>query len=255
MRTNVRRATASSQTTTGSTRTTSSSLCTTNTPMTNLTSTIAWCTSCIELAHGAHWSTLHDDTAHLIGSSPEQTLCHPRSYLWCTLFDSTTPIFLYFSFLSFSVYFLHHDLFRELDNPIVMAKLRCSADIESEDALRRLPLFHMLHRLRVVRRPGVVFGIFYWRLDDSEWVQVRSGIKSSHVHSWRNEDCFGGISKELQLARSISGTSSFLAVCLQIACFEDFKLIGGFVLRLELRNCMFFKFLSWSLDHVKHRLC
>ena len=66
MRTSVRRTTASSQTTTGTTRTTSSPQCTTSTQMTTLTSTIAWCTSCIELAHSAHCSTLDDDTAHLM---------------------------------------------------------------------------------------------------------------------------------------------------------------------------------------------
>ena len=38
----------------------------TSTPMTTLTSTIAWCTSCIESAHSAHCSTLDDDTAHLL---------------------------------------------------------------------------------------------------------------------------------------------------------------------------------------------
>ena len=66
MRTSVRRTTASSQTTTGTTRTTSRSQCTASTPMTTLTSTIAWCTSCIESAHSAHCSTLDDDTAHLM---------------------------------------------------------------------------------------------------------------------------------------------------------------------------------------------
>ena len=57
--------------------------------------------------------------------------CHP----WRVLFDSTSPFFLYFSFLSFSVYFLHNELFLELDNPIVMASLRYSAADESEDTL------------------------------------------------------------------------------------------------------------------------
>ena len=33
-------------------------------------------------------------TPHLIGSSPEQTQCHPRSYPWAHLFDSTTPFLL-----------------------------------------------------------------------------------------------------------------------------------------------------------------
>ena len=54
---------------------------------------------------------------------------------WRTLLDSTSPFFLYFSFLSFSVYFLYHELFLELDNPIVMASLRYSAADESEDIL------------------------------------------------------------------------------------------------------------------------
>ena len=43
---------------------------------------------------------------------------------WRVLFDSTSPFFLYFSFLPFSVYFLYHELFLELDNPIVLASLR-----------------------------------------------------------------------------------------------------------------------------------
>ena len=51
----MRRTTTSSQTTTGSTRTTCSSQCTTSTPMTTFTPTIAWCTSCVERAHGAHY--------------------------------------------------------------------------------------------------------------------------------------------------------------------------------------------------------
>ena len=64
MRTSVRRTTASSP------RTTSSSQCTTSTPMTTLISTIAWCATCIELAHSAHCSTLDDDTAHLMAKVP-----------------------------------------------------------------------------------------------------------------------------------------------------------------------------------------
>ena len=60
---------------------------------------------------------------------------HPWSSTWCTLLDSTSPFFLYFSFLSFSVYFLHNELFLELDNPIVMASLRYSAAEESEGTL------------------------------------------------------------------------------------------------------------------------
>ena len=66
MRTSVRRTTASSRTTSGTTRTTSSSQCTTSTPMTTFTPTIAWCTSCVELAHSAHCFTPDDDTAHLM---------------------------------------------------------------------------------------------------------------------------------------------------------------------------------------------
>ena len=102
--------------------------------MTTFTQTLAWCTSCAELAHSAHSYTPGDVISHLIGSSPEQTLCHPRSYPWVHLFDSLLPFYFHFSFLSFSVYFLHSELFPELDNPIVMTSLRYSADTESEDA-------------------------------------------------------------------------------------------------------------------------
>ena len=99
-----------------------------------LTSTIAWCTPCVERARRAYCFTLWwHRTPH--GSSPEQTLCHPRSYSWRTLLDSTSPFFLYFSFLSFSVYFLHNELFLELDNPIVMESLCYSAAEKSEGTL------------------------------------------------------------------------------------------------------------------------
>ena len=74
-------------------------------------------------------------SSHTHGSSSEQSHCFPRSYSWRVLFDSTSPFFLYFSFLSFSVYFLHTELFLELDNPVVMASLRYSAADESEDTL------------------------------------------------------------------------------------------------------------------------
>ena len=60
---------------------------------------------------------------------------HPWSSKWRILFDSISPFFLFFSFLPFSVYFLHNELFLELDNPIVMASLRYSAADESEDIL------------------------------------------------------------------------------------------------------------------------
>ena len=46
-----------------------------------------------------------------------------------------SPFFIYLSFLLFSVYFFHHELFLKLDNLIVMASLRCSVADESEDTL------------------------------------------------------------------------------------------------------------------------
>ena len=66
MRQSVRQITAS--TTSGTTRATSTSPSTT--PMTMLTSTIAWCTPCVERARRAHSSTL-GVISHLIGSSSE----------------------------------------------------------------------------------------------------------------------------------------------------------------------------------------
>ena len=121
------------------------------TPMTMLTSTIAWCTQCVERARRAHSSTPGDVISHLIWlkfwantlSSP----CHP----WRVLFDSISPFFLYFSFLSFSVYFLHNELFLELDNPIVMASLRYSAAEKSEGTVERLPLLHTISTLKQSR--------------------------------------------------------------------------------------------------------
>ena len=59
-------------------------------------------------------------------------------------FDSTSPFFLYFSFLPFSVFFLCPELFLKLDNPIVMASLRCAAADESEDTLNSSSLTQVM---------------------------------------------------------------------------------------------------------------
>ena len=83
----------------------------------------------------AHCSTLDDDTAHLMAQVLSSHIVISMSSTWRTLFDSTAPFFLYFSFQPLSVYFLHNELFLEFDNPIVMASLRYSAAEESEDTL------------------------------------------------------------------------------------------------------------------------
>ena len=116
---------------TGTTCTTaSSSPCTTSIPMTTLTSTTAWRTTCIEFAHIAHCS----QSLLVIHIAHSWLKSRPRSYSWRVLFDSTSPFFLYLFFLPFSVFFLHPELFLELDNPIVMASLRYFASEESEDS-------------------------------------------------------------------------------------------------------------------------
>ena len=134
MRPSVRRTTASSQTTTGTTRATSSSQCTTSTPMTTLTPTIAWCTSCVELAHSAHCFTLDDDTAHLMAQVLSNHIVISTPYmarsLWLDL--SLLPLLFLPVFLRLLPL---PELFLELDNPIVMARLRYSAADESEDTL------------------------------------------------------------------------------------------------------------------------
>ena len=132
MRPSVRPITAS--TTSGTTRTTTSTSPST-TPMTMLTSTIAWCTRCVERARRAHSFTL-DVVSHLIGSSPESHHNHLYSHPWRTLFDSLLPfyIYLFFPVLFFSFHLLHSELYSELDNPIVMESLCYSANKESEDA-------------------------------------------------------------------------------------------------------------------------
>ena len=94
------------------------------------------------------------------------------------------------------------------------------------------------YRLRVVRRPGVLFGTIYRRLDGSDWVQVRSAIKLSHVQS-------EGMKIDLGLKQGTSaGEFRFRNLVVfggepATACFEFFKLIEGLVLRIEPRNCMF----------------
>ena len=105
--------------------------------------TVRWC------VHIERTDPHCDDTAHLIWlkfwavtlSSP----CHP----WRVLFDSISPFFFYFSFLSFSVYFLHNELFLELDNPIVMANLRYSAAEKSEGTVNASHSFTTWNLLNV----------------------------------------------------------------------------------------------------------
>ena len=102
--------------------------------MTTFTQTFAWFISCAELAHIAYSSTPGDVISHLIGSSPESFHNHLHvihGALSLTRFSFSTSTC---SFLSFSVNFLHSDLYSELDNPIVMEILCYSANKESEDA-------------------------------------------------------------------------------------------------------------------------
>ena len=98
-----------------------------------LISTIAWCTPCVERARRAHSFTL-DVVSHLIGSSPESFPIHPWSSSWRTLFDSLLPFYFYLFLRVFSFYFLHSELYSELDNLIAKETLCYSANKESEDA-------------------------------------------------------------------------------------------------------------------------
>ena len=128
MRPSVRPITAS----TSGTRATSTSPSTT--PMTMFTPTIRRCTPCVERVRTAHCFTLYDDTAHFMAQvlSPFIVIhghIHGRTSLTRFSFSTSTC-----SFLSFSVYFLHSELFSELGKPIVMESLCYSANKESEDA-------------------------------------------------------------------------------------------------------------------------
>ena len=182
MRTSVRRITASSQTRTGTTRTTCSSPSTT--PMTTLThctctSTDAWRT-CTDLALRIFHSSWWHRTPH--GSSSESIHSHPRSYSWRVLFDSTSPFFLYLFFLPFSVFFLHTELFLELDNPIVMASLRYSAAEESENTMN---VFHSHTSGESMGSSGSKWeDKFMWRIGNEE---ETSSWKSSQnkPRDWR----------------------------------------------------------------------
>ena len=104
------------------------------TTLTHGTSTISWGT-CIETARIFVHSQVMIVSHTLMAQVLSAFTLHQWSSTWRTLLDSTSPFFLYFSFLSFSVYFLYPELFLELDNPIVMASLRYSAADESEDTL------------------------------------------------------------------------------------------------------------------------
>ena len=139
MRPSVRRTTASSQTTIGTTRTTSSSPSTT--PMTTLTyctctSTDAWRT-CTEPARASFHSWFMMIHAHLMAQVLSAfSYLHPWSSTWRTLFDSTSPFFFFLFLLSVTVFFFHLELFTELLNTKYMANnLRCSAAEKSEDTL------------------------------------------------------------------------------------------------------------------------
>ena len=101
-------------------------------PTTMLTSTVAWCTPCVERAHTVDSFTL-DVVSHLIGSSPESFHNHFHSHPWAHLFDTLLPLYFYLFFL-FPFYLLYSELYPELDNPIFMEILCYSANKESEDA-------------------------------------------------------------------------------------------------------------------------
>ena len=100
--------------------------------MTMLTSTIAWCTPCVERGRRAHSFTL-DVVSHLIGSRSESYHLSSTVIPWAHLLDSLLPFYFHLFFPVF-FYLLHSELYPELDNPIVMESLCYSANKESEDA-------------------------------------------------------------------------------------------------------------------------
>ena len=64
------------------------------TPLTMLTSTIAWCTPCVERAHSARCSTHDDDTAHFM-AQVLSAFTLPSMSSMRTLFDSLLPFYFY----------------------------------------------------------------------------------------------------------------------------------------------------------------
>ena len=88
------------------------------TPMTMLTSTIAWCTPCVERWRRGHSFTL-DVVSHLIGSRSEfLSQTSPQSSMGAPS-------------LSLLSHLLHSDLHPELDNPMVMESLCFSTNKEN----------------------------------------------------------------------------------------------------------------------------
>ena len=87
-------------------------------------------------------------------------------------------------------------------------------------------------------QPGRMFDTIYRRLDGSDWVQVRSGMKSSRIRS-------EGMKIALLLKqRTSDGEIEFrnhvvFGGELAFHVFEEFKLIEGLVLRIQPRNCLF----------------
>ena len=136
MRTSVRRTTAPSQITTGTTRTTSSLQCTKSTPMATFTPTIAWCTSCVELAHSAHCSTLDDGTAHFMAQvlSPFIVI-HGHTHGAFSLTRSLPSSFTFPSCLSPSTSSIPSCSLSSTTRSSLQVSLRYSAADESEDTL------------------------------------------------------------------------------------------------------------------------
>ena len=99
--------------------------------MTTFTQTLAWCTSCAELAHSAH-SLMSSHTS--FGSRSESCHKHLHSHPWAHFLDSPLLFYFHLFFPIFSFYLLHSELYPELDNLIVMESLCCSANKESDDA-------------------------------------------------------------------------------------------------------------------------
>ena len=125
---------------------------------------IAWCTSCVELAHSAHCFTLDDDTS----SSSESIHSYPRSYSWRVQFDSKCLFFCYVFFMFFSVHFLNPKVFLKFDNPIFMASVRYSVVEESH--------------LEFDGKHGVEIRIFL--VSEWRWFSVWIYLKNLR-HKWR----------------------------------------------------------------------
>ena len=194
---------------------TCSSQCTTSTPMTTVTQTLAWCTSCAELAHNAQSSTFDDDISHFIGSMSNHFVIsvHPSRWALSTSFTSYDPTS--WPSASSTTHRFPSPSWSRLWTKTWMTwhSARCSQRHTETSRLLRT-IRHVCQSVVVVSKVRWTRAT-WWREKCRSIIKFRSHTLSEDIHTVRMVDGSGQPEERNGLSSSSSGSSSTLGTSMK----------------------------------------